>query len=197
MEPLQPKEGYFDRKECFMLGDKEVHYRRVLPRKAKTWMALDMAEMGLVFDEDAGLVYEGYTSELILVVLMVKYYTDLDVSAYEGEEGWYQLYDLLESHGVLDQLYLELAADLGLVKEVYRQIKKAATKTFEKKHSLDYLMSKSFGSLLGTEDIMTSVAQAEGVNTRMIDLLEAFQQRESPKRMVDGNSLLKFSKRKQ
>lgn len=40
------KEKFFDRSHSFTLGDQLVSYRTVLPYKAKTWMALDMADAG-------------------------------------------------------------------------------------------------------------------------------------------------------
>lgn len=40
------KEAYFDRNQSIDLNGKKIHFRTVLPRKAKTWMALDMAESG-------------------------------------------------------------------------------------------------------------------------------------------------------
>lgn len=40
------KEKFLDRTQTVELGDKTIHFRTVLPRKAKTWMALDMAESG-------------------------------------------------------------------------------------------------------------------------------------------------------
>lgn len=139
-------------------------------------------------------MYEAYTAELVLVVCMMRYYTDLDLSEYEGEEGWYQLYDILESHGVLDHLYGYLAPDLNKVQKVYETLKASAVKTFEHKHSLDFLARKSFGSLLSTEDITETIAKASDVNNTMIDLLEAFGKVQSPQRMADSG-LLKFGKR--
>ncbi len=195
MEAMKTKEGYYDRSDVLALGDAEIHYRRVLPCKAKTWMALDLAEAALVFDEDAGIVYEGYTYEVVLVVLMMKYYTDLDLSTFEGEEGWYQLYDLLESHGALDALYGMLAPDLGQVEKIYRHIKDAAAATFEKQHSLAHKVMKSFGSLLGDEDLMTSVAKAEGINSRMIDMLAAFQQKPQTPGQMARAGMIPFAKR--
>ena len=128
------------------------------------------------------------------MVCMMRYYTDLDLSEYEGEDDWYALYDALESHGVLDYLYGHLAPDLTKVKAIYENIRASAARTFEHKHSLDYLVKKSFGSLLSTEDITKTIAEASDVNNTMVDLLEAFAKVQSPKKMVDGG-MLKFGKK--
>lgn len=194
MEQMKSKDGFFDRSYLAMLGDIEIHFRRVLPRKAKTWMALDLAEAALVFDEDTGVVYEGYTYELVRVVLMMRYYTDFDMDLYEGEEGWYQLHDLLESHGVLDSLNEVLAPDMWEVEKIYRHIKDAAAATFEKEHSLAHKVMKSFGSLLGTDDLMTSIAHAGTINSSMIEMLGALQKPQTPGQMARAGTI-PFAKR--
>lgn len=43
---MTTKDKFFDRTHTVQLGDMTIHFRTVLPRKAKTWMALDMAESG-------------------------------------------------------------------------------------------------------------------------------------------------------
>ena len=43
---MTPKAQYFDHTQSVALGDTTIHFRTVLPRKARTWMALDMAEAG-------------------------------------------------------------------------------------------------------------------------------------------------------
>ncbi len=195
MEPLKSRDGFFDRDAVFMLGETEVHFRASLPRKARTWLALDLAEAALVFDEDSGTVYESYTYELVLTILTMKYYTDLDLSPYEDEEGWYQIYDILESHGALDHLYAVIGEDLDKMLKVYRHIRGAATKTFEKRHSLDYLVQKSFGSLLGSEDIMTTMARAESVNSLMIKMMDAFRERNHSPSQMAKQGIIPFAKR--
>lgn len=188
------KEGFFDLTQTVQLAGKDIHFRTALPQKMKTWMALDMAEAGLVFDYDLGIAYESYTREVVLVVCMMRYYTDLDLSAYQGQEGYFELYDILESHGMLDYLYGQLAPDLEKVKAIYNNLYASAAKTFVQRHSLDYLVRKSFGSLLSTEDITQTIAEASDVNNTMVDLLGAFAKLQTPQKMVD-EGLTKFGKR--
>ena len=194
MDELRVNETYYEYGTKMNLCGREIHFRRALPRKEKTWMALDLAEASLVFDEDLGVVYEGYTYELALVICMMRYYSDLDMSAYEDEDGWYALYDILESNALLDNLFDMLCCDLDSVREIYEKIKAAAARTFERKHSLGYRAGKAFGSILTDEDIATTLAKAEGVNSTMIDLLGTFGQMQGPKQMAD-RGLLQFAKR--
>lgn len=171
---LQPKEGYYDRNQTFTLCGAEYHYRLVLPRKARDWMAMDLAEKSLVFDEKLGVAYEGYSHEQALVFLMVHYYTDFDVEAYRTTEGWYALYDLFESYGVLDELFVQLDVDLNKVVQVYERIKEASIHSFETEHSLTYLIGRMFGSFLGDENIGESIAKAADMNNTMVKLLGAY-----------------------
>lgn len=194
MESLTTREGYFDRKDVYMAGDCKLHFRRVLPRKAKNWMALDLAEQALVFDEDTGLVYEGYTFELMLTMNMLRYYTDLDMSVYPDEESWYQLYDALESHSAIAFLSEELKEDLDHVLGIYAKLYEAAGRTFQQRRSLTYLAKRSFGSLLTTEDFAETIAKTKGMNGKMIDLLDAFQKIQTPKSMT-ASGLIPFAKR--
>lgn len=141
-----------------------------------------------------GAVYETYTAELVLVICMLRYYTDLDMSEYEGEEGWYTLYDILESHGVLGRLLADLAHDLEKVQVIYDKIQLSAAKTFERKHSLDHLAKKSFSSLLSTEDITETIAKAADVNNTMVGLMDAFSKLGTPGKLAD-NGLLRFARK--
>lgn len=147
-----------------------------------------------MFDEELGLVYEAYTVELVLVICMLRYYTDLDMTEYESEEGWYTLYDILESHGILNHLLARLAPDLERVRAIYATIREASAKTFQHRHSLDYLAKKSFGSLLSTEDITETIAKASDMNNTMVDLVDAFSKLGTPGKMATGG-LLQFARR--
>jgi len=194
MEDLKVGEEHYGYGCKMNLGGKEFHIRRALPREEKNRMALDLAQAALVFDEELGIVYEGYTYEAVLVMCMMRYYTDLDVSEYEDENGWNTLCDILESNALLDNLYDMLSYDLDTVLGIYEKIKTAATRTFEHKHSLGYRAGRAFGSILTDEDITATLAKAEGVNSTMIDLLGAFTQIRGPKQMMD-NGVIQFSKR--
>lgn len=128
------------------------------------------------------------------MVLMMRYYTDFDLSEFDGEEGWYQLHDILESHGALEHLYGFLVTDIAKVQRIYETLKTSASKSFEHTHSLNFLARKSFGSLLSTEDITETIAKASDVNNTMVDLMDAFVKLQSPKNLAHDN-LLQFGKR--
>jgi hypothetical protein len=193
IEDMKAKDGFFDRNQTFELCGKVFHFRTVLPRKAKDWMALDLAELSLVFEENLGVCYEGYTHETALVFLVMRYYTDFQLDEYDDSESWYMLYDILESHGVLDMLYGFLLEDIQKVLKVYEKIKEAAKSTYERDHSLSYLVRKTFGSILSTEDITETIAKSGEVTNTMIQLMGAFNQLQPTTNPKGG--IVSFAKR--
>lgn len=56
----------------------------------------------------------------------------------------------------------------------------AARRNFERKHSLEYRAGKVFESLLGTENLAETLAKAEGLNSKLIDMMGAFQRQQAP-----------------
>ena len=48
-------------------------------------------------------------------------------------------------------------------------------RSFEDKRSLSRMLMKTFGALLGTEDLTQTVAKAEALNGKLIDMLAAVQ----------------------
>lgn len=194
MENIQVNGEFFEYNNVLALGGNEIRVRLALSRAEKNRMALDLAQASLVFDEDLGVVYEGYTHEVALTVCVVKYYTDMDLAAYDTEESWNTLIDALESNCQLDSLYGLVREDLYKVFDIYAKIKGAAALTFERRHSLSYRVGKAFASLLTEEDLTTTIAKAEGVNSTMIDLLGAFGQAQDKKGLL-GDGLIPFAKR--
>ena len=65
--------------------------------------------------------------------------------------------------------------DLADVEEIARKLETAARRSFERKHTLDYRLGRTLEGLLGTEPLAESIARAEGLNSKLIDLLGAVQ----------------------
>lgn len=70
--------------------------------------------------------------------------------------------------------------DLSQVDMISMQLATSARHGFEREHSLEYQALKTFQSLLGTEDIAATIAKAEGLNAKLIDLLGAVQKNPAP-----------------
>lgn len=129
----------------------------------------------LVFDEEAGIAYEAYNAELIRAFLILKYYTDLDFAEYDNLEERCAIHDALASHGLWREIMEIVDADMDDVDVIACKLGSSARRSFEEKHSLSHMLMKTFGALLGTEDLTQTVAKAEALNGKLIDMLAAVQ----------------------
>lgn len=145
----------------------------------------------LVFDEDAGLVYEGYNRDLAELMCILKWYTDVELGAYATEEGRYLLSDIMESHGTMTQIREIAGEDLAKVQGIYADLKTAARRTFEQKHGLSHLIRSTLGAILGGEDITKTVAHAQDINASLIDMLGALNREKAG----GEGKLLNFARR--
>lgn len=127
----------------------------------------------LVFDEEAGIAYEAYNAELIRAFLILKYYTDLDILEYDNPEGRCAVHDALTSHGLWREIMDIVDADMDDVDVIAYKLGSSARRSFEEKHSLSRMLMKTFGALLGTEDLTKTVVKAEALNGKLIDMLAA------------------------
>ena len=128
-----------------------------------------------VFDEKRGIAYTGYNADLIRAFLILVHYTDLNTAEYDTPEGHYTLYDVIATHDLWPDILKIVQDDMTLVDMISMQLSTSARHGFEREHSLDYQTLKTFQSLLGTEDIAATIAKAEGLNTKLIELLGAVQ----------------------
>lgn len=129
----------------------------------------------LVFDEEAGIAYEAYNAELIRAFLILKYYTDLDLAEYDNPEGRCAVHDALASHGLWREIMEIVDLDMDDVDMIAYKLGSSARRSFEEKHSLSRMVMKTFGALLGSEDLPQTVAKAEALNGKLIDMLAAVQ----------------------
>ena len=66
----------------------------------------------------------------------------------------------------------------------------AAKTVHEKEHSLARKVDRAFGFLFTGEDLTEQIAQAEGINEKLVDMFDAVREREQK------NAMLKNSKAK-
>jgi len=64
-------------------------------------------------------------------------------------------------------------ADMDDVDVIAYKLGSSARRSFEEKHSLSRMLMKTFGALLGTEDLTKTVVKAETLNGKLIDMLAA------------------------
>ena len=134
----------------------------------------------MVFDEAAGVAYESYNAEQIRAFLILVHYTDLDLSEYDTPEGRYAAQDAVASHGLWQKILDIVEQDVGDVDAIAARLRDSAKCCFERQHSLEYRLAKVFESLLGTEDLMETIAKAEDLNSKLIDMLGAMRKEQMP-----------------
>ena len=145
----------------------------------------------MVFDEAAGVAYESYNAEQIRAFLILVHYTDLDLAEYDTPEGRYAAQDAVASHGLWRKILDIVEQDVNNVDAIAARLRDSAKYCFERQHSLEYRLAKVFEALLGTEDLMETIAKAEDLNSKLIDMLGAVRKQPAP--MAGGG--LQFAKK--
>lgn len=159
--------------ETELLGQ-NVQVKKRLPYKEKVEWAKELVAKAGVFD-DSGVAYWGHLKEAVCLLIALKAYTSLDVSAYESEEGLMNLMDE-DSHcacgDIVDQHFLyEMKEDQKKIYALAEVMFANAAKIHEKQCSLENKIKESFAFLLDGRDLTESLGQAKDVNEQMIDHL--------------------------
>ena len=145
----------------------------------------------MIFDEKKGIAFEGYNADLIHAFLVLVHYTDLDTSAFDTAEGRQELFDIIATHGLWEGIMEVVEDDLEDVDCISARLETSARRSFEHEHSLHFQVLKTFQSLLGTEDVTETIAKAEGLNSKLIDLLGTLQREQANPVKAGGLQLAK------
>lgn len=145
----------------------------------------------MIFDEKKGIAFEGYNADLIHAFLVLVHYTDLDTSAFDTTEGRQELFDIIATHGLWESIMEIVEDDLEDVDCISARLETSARRSFEHEHSLHFQALKTFQSLLGTEDVTETIAKAEGLNSKLIDMLGALQREQANPVKAGGLQLAK------
>lgn len=145
----------------------------------------------MIFDEKKGIAFEGYNADLIHAFLVLVHYTDLDTSAFDTAEGRQELFDIIATHGLWESIMEIVENDLEDVDCISARLETSARRSFEHEHSLHFQALKTFQSLLGTEDVTETIAKAEGLNSKLIDMLGALQREQANPVKAGGLQLAK------
>ena len=133
----------------------------------------------MIFDEKIGIAFEGYNAWLIRAFLILVHYSDLDTASYDTGEGRQELYDILATHDMWDDIMGIVDADMVEVDNIIVRLESSAKRNFEHTHSLQFQVLKTLQSLLGTEDVTETIARAENLNSKLIDMLGALQREQA------------------
>lgn len=191
---VEQNTNFFDYTKTVMIGDTAIQVRNILRQHEREMLAMDISTVTLIFDEKSGLVYEGYNRDVMRMMCMLRYYTNLDVEPYDTAEGHYLLYDMLAATGVLEQIIEITHDDMEHVQKIFELLKESAQRVFEHTHTLPFQIQQSFASVLNGEDLSETLAKASTVNNQMVDMLGAFRREQMAKPSVGGN-IVRFDKR--
>ena len=145
----------------------------------------------MIFDEKKGIAFEGYNADLIHAFLVLVHYTDLDTSAFDTAQGRQELFDIIATHGLWESIMEIVEDDLEDVDCISARLETSARRSFEHEHSLHFQALKTFQSLLGTEDVTETIAKAEGLNSKLIDMLGTLQREQANPVKAGGLQLAK------
>ena len=145
----------------------------------------------MIFDEKIGIAFEGYNADLIRAFLVLVHYTDLDTSVFDTAQGRQELFDIIATHGLWESIMEIVEDDLEDVDCISARLETSARRSFEHEHSLHFQALKTFQSLLGTEDVTETIAKAEGLNSKLIDMLGALQREQANPVKAGGLQLAK------
>jgi hypothetical protein len=145
----------------------------------------------VIFDEKKGIAFEGYNADLIHAFLVLVHYTDLDTSVFDTAQGRQELFDIIATHGLWESIMEIVEDDLEDVDCISARLETSARRSFEHEHSLHFQALKTFQSLLGTEDVTETIAKAEGLNSKLIDMLGALQREQANPVKAGGLQLAK------
>ena len=145
----------------------------------------------MIFDEKKGIAFEGYNADLIHAFLVLVHYTDLDTSVFDTAQGRQELFDIIATHGLWESIMEIVEDDLEDVDCISARLETSARRSFEHEHSLHFQVLKTFQSLLGTEDVTETIAKAEGLNSKLIDMLGALQREQANPVKAGGLQLAK------
>ena len=147
----------------------------------------------MIFDEKIGIAFEGYNAELIRAFLILVHYTDLDTAEYDTGEGRQNLYDILATHDMWPDILGIVDEDIGDVDNICMRLEASARHNFEHTHSLQFQVLKTIQSILGTENVTETIAKAESLNSKLIDMLGALQREQTSPVKTGGLQLAKKS----
>ena len=82
--------------------DTVIRTKEMIPCDEKERFVFSLAEATLVVDEDTGITYKSYLYDVVYAFLFAKFYTNIDVSELDNEEGHKKLFDYMSNVGLIE-----------------------------------------------------------------------------------------------
>lgn len=156
----------------------QVKIRNYLPYAEREEAAAEYAARALVVaDEENGIVYDSYRMDIEWDYVMVKYYTNINVDGIPTED----VFDYAKRTKLLEAIKEIAGEDVYLTLGMGDKMAFAVTTAIEKRGSLPYFIKNRMGYLLDAEKTAETLAQAEDLKEKMIDILGAVKERDMMK----------------
>ena len=156
----------------------QVKIRNYLPYAEREEAAAEYAARALVVaDEENGIVYDSYRMDIEWDYVMVKYYTNINVNGIPTED----VFDYAKRTKLLEAIKEIAGEDVYLTLGMGDKMAFAVTTAIEKRGSLPYFIKSRMGYLLDAEKTAETLAQAEDLKEKMIDILGAVKERDMMK----------------
>lgn len=156
----------------------QVKVRNYLPYAEREEAAAEYAARALIVaDEENGITYDSYRIDIEADYMMVKYYTNIDVDGIPTED----VFDYAKRAGLLESVKEIAGEDFYLTLSMGDKMVFAASTAIENRGSLPYFIKNRMGYLLDAEKTAETLAQAEDLKEKMIDILGAVKERDMMK----------------
>ena len=157
-----------------------------IPADEKEAFARELVEYTMGTDDELGICYKMMIEDEVYTYLLIKYYTDIDVSEVQDADGFRKLYDYAERSGLKNEMdsYISSTERYTLYEMagIYRD---AIEKLYETEHSLGYAVKKFLST-----DVDTNNKETRELIEKLIDMKGALMEKE------EQSKVLAFGKKK-
>ena len=133
-------------------------------------LAGEMLGLNVILNDEYGIAYESYMSNVSTCLCVLSHYTNIDLSELETLESKNDFYDYVCVSGVYDKV-LEVAGEqLGELFRTYDLLKESVVRSYESSKSLSTLIKGTFGSILSGGDMTGEFAKIPELNDAIVGL---------------------------
>lgn len=162
-----------------------------IPFAEKEEFVRELAEMTLTVHEDVGICYVSALYDVICMYLFAKYYTDIDVSAFNSAEDYYRLYDYCLLSNINWHCSAANEEDNETLQNYWQAYSQAVIRLYEKDNSLERMAKEWLNGDPAAEN-----AETRALVEKLIDMKQSYlDQGEKPTQNV-GGGILNFAKKK-
>lgn len=171
-----------------------------IPYKDKEEMAEELAQATVICDPD-GVAYISYRYDLARMFLIAKYYTNIDTSEWDNQEGREAIFDYMTCSDQTQSRHERMCnspafkRDIEIVDELYSRMCSALMLKHEHTSALSYKIGKTFESVLNDQDIVKTLAQSREVNEKLVDMLGIFHKATNENNLPASQGVLNFAKK--